>query len=86
MNSSCKVLAFTRDLFSSEQGRTLAHRWVILIVTGVFSANWATSDDLTLQCRGWPEALRGNGAHRRFFHLLGIVLVVAGIIPFLRPL
>jgi len=35
-----------------------------------------------LQYHGWPEALRRNRRHRLFFHLLGITLVVAGIMPF----
>ena len=55
---------------------------MILIAAGVVSTDWATSDDLTLQYHGWPQALRGNRPHRRFFLLLGIVLVVAGVIPF----
>lgn len=53
-----------------------------LIVAGVLSADWATSDDLMLRYHGWPEALRRNRRHRLFFHLLGITLVVAGITPF----
>ncbi len=55
---------------------------ISLIVAGVLSADWATSDDLTLQYHGWPEVLRRNRRHRLFFHLLGITLVVAGIFPF----
>ncbi len=56
---------------------------VTLIVAGVLSADWATSDNLMLQYHGWPESLRRSRQHRLFFHLLGITLVIAGIMPFL---
>jgi len=55
---------------------------VIEIVIGIFFADWATSDDLTLQYHGWPEVLRRRRAHRLFFHLTGMLLVVAGVTPF----
>jgi predicted membrane channel-forming protein YqfA (hemolysin III family) len=53
-----------------------------MIITGVLFADWATSDQLTLQYHGWPEVLRRHRSYRLCFHLTGIALILLGIIPF----